>query len=334
LETAGTGRLSGRQIEELLEMLTRMYTNETGWEMLLRTKLDKSFNMITGDGPLPQRIFELMDIAMRDGWLTELLGVLAKVRPWDREFIAWIESNGWAASSTITPDDLAPKQAFELIKSMHFDLDELRRMVVAALDSADGPILGFVTRYSEEIFVAKLCDWLEWHVSNVKRKDALNLWPELGPVSDQLRAVARYRRDLDSADVLCTVHTRGVSADRVAEFWYGIHRDLAGISRRLILMFEGDATVTFPSDVIELPFPQFQRTDIHIWTRFLVHVLSWPAEYADAWTGLLCDDLMHDGVIDVRGLYEAMDQSINDARDQRANFRKRLAEIIGHANAP
>jgi hypothetical protein len=157
---------------------------------------------------------------------------------------------------------------------------------------------------------------------------------DFGPVEGGIRAVARYRRDLASADVLCRVYAQGVSAAVIAEFWRGLHHEFPGISRRLVLVFACDTSTELPADMLELPLPQFEVTDVDIWTRDIVRLYGWPVELADAWTAWLCEESMDDDILDIRGLYETMDEHIQEVRYQPHVFRQRLEGRAGYANAP
>ena len=59
---------------------------------------------------------------------------------------------------------------------------------------------------------------------------------------------------------------------------------------------------------------------------------GWPPNMADAWTDLLCEEALYDGELDVRALYEAMDQSILAIRFEPDEFRMKLETRTRHAN--
>ena len=337
--TAADG-LSGRQVETLIDALIAGYPAHEELEMLLYIELEKrSLLAIAGTGGLRSCVFRLVRAADSEGWLPELIIAAVERRPRCAELRAWIAADGHALGPVMTAADLtsqAPSEPrhYELLRSMSFDLVELHRVALRAVKEPSSHVVGFATRYPDDVFVGKLCEWLEANLSDTKRKDPLPLFPEFGPVPGRLHALARYRRDLDSADVLCTVHAEGVPADRIAEFWEGVGREFTGITRRLVLVFVCDSSATCPADVIELPLPWFEVTDIDMWTREIARMYRWPVELADAWTALLCEESMYDGALDVRGLYEAMDRSINDVRYRTHSFRQQLEGRVGYADAP
>lgn len=334
------GALSGHQVETLIDALIAGYPTHDELEMLLYIELEKrSFLAIAGSGGLRSCVFRLVRAADSEGWLPELIVAAVRRRPRCAELRAWIAADGHALGAVIDAADLASHgppepRPYELLRSMSFDLVELHRVALRAVKGPSSHVVGFATRYPDDVFVAKLCEWLEANLSDTKRKDPLNLWPEFGPVSGRIHAVARYRRDLDSADVLCTVHAQGVPPGAIAEFWDGVGREFAGIARRLVLVFVCDSSATFPADVIELPLPWFEVTDVDMWTRDIARMYRWPVELADAWTALLCEESMYDGALDVRGLYEAMDRSIDEVRYRTHSFRRLLEGRMGYADAP
>jgi hypothetical protein len=292
--------------------------------MLVGIQLSRSFVQIAGTGELDVCVYRLVRAAMSQGWLPALINAAVARQPGNVRLQAWVESDGQVFRTPITAMSAISLQPYEFINSMNFDLTELHKVIIRAVMTPVSSVLGFATRYPEGVFIAKLCDWLESCVGNTKRKDALNLLPEIGPVSERLRALARYRGDLDSANVVCTVYTQGVSAEIVTEFWRGVNREFAEINRLLLLTFVSDTAATLPEGMIELPLPHFEVADVHKWTLDMVHLHGWPVELANAWTKLLCDKATYDDVLDVRGLYEAIDQTIEEIRYQAHDFRTRL----------
>ncbi len=328
------GSLNGQQLGRLIAALIDAFPSHDQLEMLLSIQLTRSFIEIAGTGELDVCVFKLVRAAMREGWLPALINAAVDRQPGNAKLRAWVESNGQVSGLEITATSPILLPSYELVKSMNFDLTELHKVIIGAVKAPVSSVLGFATRYPDDVFVAKLCDWLESRVANTRRKDALNLWPEIGSVSERLHALARYKGDLDSANVVCKVFTQGVPGPIVTEFWRRVHQEFAGINRLLLLVFACDSAATLPEGMIELPLPRFEVTDIDIWTLDMVHLHGWPVELASAWTDLLCDEAIYNGVLDVRGLYQAMDQTIEEIRYEAHSFRMRLEGRIGYADAP
>jgi len=324
------GGLNSSQADALIDALIDAYPEWDEFDMLLFRKLDRSFEEIAGRGKLQSCVFKLVRNAMSEGWLHDLIAAAVERRPENITLRAWVEAHGHAVGLL----GQSPMKGYELAKSMNFDLNELHKKIIGELRDPAHPVVGFALRYSEDVFLAKLCDWVESRASKIKRKDSLNLRPELGPVPERLRALRQYKRDLDSADVMCTVYAQGVSAEVIMEFWHGVRHDFVDIKHKLLLMVASDATAIFPEDMIELPEPNFEITDIELWTGDMIIHCGWPQDLASAWTHLLLEHSLFDGVLDIRCLYYAMDETIKDVQNDAKSFRQRLEGRMGHANPP
>jgi Effector-associated domain 1 len=331
---SATDSLDGPRLGSFISALIDAYPSYDHLEMLLTIQLSKSFADIAGTGALRLCAFKLVKAAMSGGWLPDLITAAIAEQPGNAKLRAWIESEGWVEGLDVIAASPTSLPAYELVKSMNFDLAELHREIIRAVREPVSPVLGFATRYPEDVFLRNLCDWLESYVNNAKRKDALNLLPTIGPVSERLRALAQYKPDLDSANVVCMVYTQGVPAEIVMDFWRGVHHEFAGINGLLLLVFASDTAATLPEDMIELPLPHFEEEDIYIWTVDMVRMHGWPLGLANAWTELLCREAIHDDVINVRRLYLAMDRTIEEVRYQNDDFRTRLERLSRNADAP
>ena len=82
----------------------------------------------------------------------------------------------------------------------------------------------------------------------------------------------------------------------VAEFWKGVCREFDGITRYLVLILTGSKDAIFPKGVTVLPRPQFDVSDIDLWTRAMVRLHGWPVELADAWTDQLHEESTYQNV--------------------------------------
>jgi Effector-associated domain 1 len=327
--------LDGQQQGRLIEALMSAYPTRDDVDMLLEISLSRSFDQIAGTGGLENCVFKLVRAAMKEGWLPDLINAAVARQPRNAKLIAWVESDGQISGAEITATETPGLAPYEKFKSMNFDLDELHKEIRRVVKQPPSPVLGFVIRYSDDVFVKKLCDWFESNIGNTKCRESLNLWPSIGSVSERLRGLARYKGDLASSNVLCTVLTQGVPGEIVTEFWSGVHREFAGLSRLLLLIFASDETATLPADMIELPYPYFTEQDIDLWALDMVHLHKWRLELADAWTELLCAEAKdEDNKINVRRLYQVMDDTIDQVRYEASNFKQLLEGRIGHANPP
>lgn len=320
--------MDARQESALCAALRDAYISREDLEILLGQALNKSLDDISMSGSLKYIIFRVVRSAKSEGWLDKLVEAVLVDRPDNTLFKAWAQSY-----QVVDFTDPSPSTEQQLLDSVYFDLTDLRKAIRRAKASTPSRVLGFGVTYSESVFVNKLCDWLANSlVGDTQRKDPLNLKPELAPVSRRLHQVERYRRDLGSANVLCLIFVDAVPPEYIAEFWGRVCQDFGGIERHFILVFTGDRSTTFPPGVAVLPSPQFDLEDIALWAEEMISRRGWPPNMADAWTGLLCDEALDDGEIDVRALYEAMDQSIQEIRFEPNEFRMKLEKRTRHAN--
>jgi hypothetical protein len=344
------------------------YIDRGDLEILIGLSLDKSLDDIAAPVlPLKNAIFRLVWAAKSGGWLDSLADAVIEDRPdnnlvkdWARHYRAggagdqdppakdlfvpdmtWLEPQAgrqrpeerssiqWS-EETGAP---GPPAGLALLDSVYFDLSEMRRAIVRARMAASSRVLGFAVVYSDFVFVDKLCDWLiDFIGDGTQPKAPMNLKPELGSVSSRLREVAMYRDDLKSANVLFRVLVDTVPPDRVSEFWRAISLDFAAIERHLVLVFVGNETMVFPSEVAVLPRPRFDLEDVALWAGETLSRRGWPVVLADAWTKLLSDVALCDGELSVALLYKVMDKSIHEFRDNPEGFRVRLEKGIGYAD--
>jgi len=328
--------LDGEQLKAFHAALLDAYVNRHQLEMLVLWSLEKPPGTLE-EGGMSTCAFRLILAAQSEGWLHELVNAVLKQRARNVKVQQWagnVKVNQWATSVSPVTGDPGPPSSQRLLNTAYFDLDELPKVVVHARRAAQGRVLGFGVTYPDDLFVRKLCDRLSSYLGKTQVKEPLNLMPEVGAVSKRLRHISRYRPDLDLANVLCVVHAQGVKAAIVAEFWQGVCREFDQVSRYLVLILTGHQDADFPAGVTILPRPQFDVADVELWTREVAGLRGWPTELADAWTDLLCEKSMDEGVLDARYLYEAMEETIQAVRLTPERFRKELEKRIGYAHTP
>jgi hypothetical protein len=318
--------LTWRQLDAFLESLLDAYVVRDDFDMLLTLKLERP-GALTSDGGFKSCIYKLVVKAKSEGWLPDLVNAVMEDRARNAKLKRWAHSVRHIGAR------LDPPPAQQLLDTAYFDLGELRRAVARARKATRSRVLGFGVTCSESIFVRKLADWLGSYLGETQVKEPLNLMPELAPVSTRLRHIARYRPELDSANILCIVQADGTPADMVAEFWQGVCREFDGIRRYLVLILTGSKDAIFPKGVTVLPRPQFDVSDIDLWTRAMVRLHGWPVELADAWTDQLREESTYQNVLDVRLLYEAMDGSVRQVRFRPDDFRRQLEEKTRYGHA-
>lgn len=302
--------------------------------LLFRCGRKRIEDIATGKN-LEETIFEVFLAAKEGGWLTGTFipQVLAgnpgnpMLKEWARKYHGGRNRAGLA--------DVGAVPAWELTDSAYFDLAEIRSRIRAAMAVPARRVIGFGVTYPESTFVRKLSGWLQGHAGATESKDRLYLSPVVGSLDYRLQQVREYRQLLDTVNVLCEIVVDGaLSDDGIADFWAGICQDFGGARNRLILVFVG-ARHGFPDGITVLPNPRFERFDVEFWTENLVTQRGWPLDLAADWATWLCERASARGqfeVLDVRMLYEAMDNSVKDFRMvSPEEFRAKLRRGHDHA---
>jgi hypothetical protein len=208
---------------------------------------------------------------------------------------------------------------------MYFDLKPIRAALLQAITMPSGPVLGFGVTYGDFAYIDKLQDIVIGHLAGeTQSQQPLSLKPEHGRVSSKVERVRRHIDDLASANVLRVVYVDAAPAADFAEFWQQVCQMLRGSSRHLVLLFVGDAGMTFPLGVTVLPPPRFDRDDLTLWAADTVMQIKWPVALAPAWTDLLCAGASDGPDLDIGMIYEAMDKSIKEIRYDAEGFRRKL----------
>jgi Effector-associated domain 1 len=313
---------------KLCEALHDAYTSREDLEIMLAFRLNKSLDDIVQAGTLKGVIFQIVKYAKGGGWLDNLANAVLEDRPDNQSLKAWAKT-----FRLVDLSDPSPPTQQQLLDSVYFDLRELRKAIRQARAAATSRVLGFGVSYPELVFVNKLCDWLANSLAGeTQRKDALNLKPELGPVARRIYQVELYRRDLESANVLCLVYVDTAPPQYIAEFWSKICQEYNAIEHHFVFVFTGDNDTKFPDGIAVLPQPRFDLDDVHLWAEEMISRRRWPLDLAAIWTDLLRAEAFDGEELDVRALYEAMDRSIQQIRFEPDVFRRRLEEGIRHAN--
>jgi hypothetical protein len=273
-----------------------------------------------GEVGMVQVAFQLLSSAVAEGWLVGLVDAVLADRPNNPEVRAWVSAHGWASGAA----EPAPPADQQLLDTAFFDLTGLKRVIQAAKVSSPSRLLAFGVDYSEPVFIKKLCSWLPYCIGEVELKEWLNLRPELASVDIRIKHITRYLADLEWVNVLCPVLADGVATEVVSAFWDGVRAHCGEPDRWFVVIFAGRLSDGYPPGITPLPPPLFDRVDLTFWAQEVVSRRGWPAPLAEAWSGLLAEAAADGASLDVRLLYEKMDDSIRHARQDPAGFRRTL----------
>lgn len=294
--------------------------------MLLGTALNKRLDEIVSSGVTLRIVaYELVSVAKSEGWLDALIGAVMSDRSDNPALKEWFERYYPPQRQPEGNPHTGSLPRWQLLDSVYFDLKAIRSTIRQAIANPSDRTLGFGITYPEFMFVNKLRDLVPHllHGETVP-KEPLSLRPELFKVSHQVRQVCGYRRDLESANVLCVVHIAKVPRDYISDFWNQVRQELMATNRFLILLFAGDDSTAFPAGVTMLPPPQFDLDDVALWAENTVLQNGWPPSLGMAWTDLIRAYAFHDGELDIRMLYDEMDRTIQEIRFNADMFRLKL----------
>ncbi|MCW3842881.1 effector-associated domain EAD1-containing protein [Micromonospora yasonensis] len=316
--------MTGEQLRELEAALLDAYPYRNDLERMLLYGLQRRLSTyVGGDLGMREVIFKLIEAAFAENWLEQLIEAALTDRAGNAGLRAWERTHRWRPVPVAQPP---PPQDLQLLDSAFFDLQQLKRAVQEAKFEASSRLLAFGVTYSEMLFVNKLCSWLPYCLGEVERKEWLSLRPELAPVDVRVKHVLRYLPDLEWANVVCPVLTDGVPSAVVAQFWDGVREHCGHHERWFVMVFAGSLPGGYPSGITTLPAPQVDRFDLALWAQEVVSRRGWPATLADAWSGLIEEEAWDGSRLDIRLVYESMDRSIRDARQDSARFRRQLEE--------
>jgi hypothetical protein len=310
--------LSMKQLGGFHKALIAAYVRRSQLQQLLSYELERP-NALPESDSLNECVFGLIALAKSEDWLHDLINAVLADRPRSPELRQWLQSAGRPGGQA------QPSQGQRLLDSKYFDLETVRAQVAdASRNAAPGEVIAFGIPIGETIFIQKFTGWLSSFLGDTQVKEPLTLRPEYSSVTTRLRHISRYRQDLETANVLCVVYVDGITSAIITEFWHGVRTTLAGTSCSLVLVFAGEPDGAFPDGITELPPPRFKISDVDVWAHQVADMHGWHPRLAKAWAIRLHRESWTGETIDVRLLYEAMDQTIQDARFDEAGFLHQL----------
>jgi hypothetical protein len=282
--------------------------------------------IVTSQLNLELAVKRVVRTARRQGWLADFERAVMEGNPGNPALLAWHDSY---CVRLVAPPQVAARVSappeWRQFEPMYFDLKPIRAALLQAITMPSGPVLGFGVTYGDFAYIDKLQDIVIGHLAGeTQSQQPLSLKPEHGRVSSKVERVRRHIDDLASANVLRVVYVDAAPAADFAEFWQQVCQMLRGSSRHLVLLFVGDAGMTFPLGVTVLPPPRFDRDDLTLWAADTVMQIKWPVALAPAWTDLLCAGASDGPDLDIGMIYEAMDKSIKEIRYDAEGFRRKL----------
>jgi hypothetical protein len=227
-----------------------------------------------------------------------------------------------------------PAARFRLLDTAFFDLNEIRNVIEEVLEEAPGPV-AFVATRPEEMFVLKLCEWLEHSVDDIQQRPAVSLNPLQGGIERALAHIETLRPVLRVSSIVCRVniHSPEVMPADVMRFWTEIRGRFRDIDRWLLLLIQIHAAEMPLDGIVSLPAPRFAREHVRDWGRSLLITLQWPPRLVRPLTEAVVTFARTAGELDVRLVYDALGGVVYDVRHEPDRVRSELerGSYVAHA---
>ncbi|WP_152991350.1 effector-associated domain EAD1-containing protein [Frankia sp. R43] len=342
--------LTGPQLRPFFDALKEAFPERAAVDRLLLFNLDKRVGDYAGDGSgISEILMAVLTAAKAGGWLPQLVAAASQEAPDDRHplriFARQFERHPQASDTPrIGGSADSGGRAFvpaidRHFNSTFFDLASVDDIVLTAVGTG-APILAFATTYAEDMFLDKLQVRIEGLVSDdVARKTPINLREDIRPPGRWADELCGHRDELAWRDLSFRVHVDGVergTSDRIPAaievFWNRVRSDFVAGPRQLVLLFVSRVGMALPDDIIALDPPRFTSSDVRTWAHGAVSRLAethgWPLALRWAWQEQICRraalGLPDSEVLDVRALYSAIDESVDELHRDQAAFRGRL----------
>ncbi|CUU57397.1 hypothetical protein Ga0074812_11257 [Parafrankia irregularis] len=338
-------KLTFPQLRPFFEGLKDAYPGRPQLDRFLRFNLDKRVGDYAGDS-VPDILMAVLVEAKAKGWLSRLVAEASQEAPDDRHplriFARQFERHPQAPESPRMGGGAdSGGRAFvpaidRHFNSTFFDLASVDDVVLTAVDTG-APVLAFASTYAEDMYLDKLQVRIEGLVSNeVARKTPINLREDIRPPELWADELCGHRDELTWRDLSFRVHVDGVERGRgdripaaIEVFWDRVRSDFVAGPRQLVLLFVSRVGMALPDDIIVLDPPRFTSSDVRKWAHDAVSRLAethgWPLALRWAWQEHLCRraalGLPDSDVLDVRALYSAIDQSVDELHRDQAAFR-------------
>ncbi len=219
---------------------------------------------------------------------------------------------------TISPFQTRPESQprYELAQPWNFDLTELIKCCLNDLIKQKSGLIGFGLPYENLKFLEYLCNRLkdEWGRDRFSYTyDSLKIDPISLPVDKTVKKVIGYKSNVNEGDVLFGIVA---SQDSMTTFWHDLYEKIGSetLPYRLIVILATNAACNFPENVVPLPPPQFDFSDIHDWVKQIAQSFNLPETVVDPWRDLMIHECCEEDIFEIQSVYMHIEYMLNKLR--------------------
>lgn len=279
--------------------------------------LDKSLAAIGGGegAPLEGVVDTLLGRANSDGWARRLLkAALARNQdsPSLKAFVGALAAAGGAGGGAF--DARGPVNAY--MSKSSFDLDDQEKQWRKSFaDSIEKRLLAFVLRDADDDVFDQLTERVQRHLASMPpvlpQVVKVSLKPTLAAAQEALARLTRWKSELDTRHVLCTVYADVAGEQLISQFFQGVREQYPGVlGRFLVIVFRVGAEVAVPADLVELPPPAFEKWHLNEWVRNVTQGTGWPDELVARFAKWVLRLALYEDTLTAGSVYDALARAI------------------------
>ena len=259
-------------------------------------------------------IRELVDYAYRNNEIDVLLVSIEKINP-----------NIYQQFKLGNAQNRSPQKHSILHNfpaTLNFDLtDIIDRCRLEIIDKKG--LIGLSICCSNDSFLKSFCERLRQKSrGDTQVRQPLSIKPQFNSAKEAVKQLSKYKQTLNHRDVICPIRIDINNPDStvVKDFWFEVQDSFKGeFDRRLIIIMLGERDCLFPSDVLSLPPPEFNKVHITDWISDLTSILhgmqalnGWE-DVTDSWIARMHQCCQYDDrELDISLVYEHLETIISE----------------------
>lgn len=217
-------------------------------------------------------------------------------------------------SRSRTSAEMQPR--YDLAQPWNFDLTELIKCILNELIRRKNGVIGFGLSYENVKFLEFLCNRIEHEWGREKFSyiyNSLKIDPISLPWEKAVKRVIKYKGNVKEGDVLFGIEA---SEDNMRLFWQGLCEEIGHerLPRRLIIILVTHITHGFPEQIVPLPRPQFDSSDIHNWVKQIVQSFHLSETVVEPWRDLMIHECCEEDSLEIQAVYMHIKYMLNKLR--------------------